>query len=64
MKVDHTIIVVTHKKEMMEIADRVVVIDKGRIVAKGMNETVYQKSELYRELRNRTFASVSTTSFE
>jgi len=64
LKVDHTIIVVTHKKEMMEIADRVVVIDKGRIVAKGMNETVYQKSELYRELRNRTFASVSTTSFE
>ena len=44
---------------MMAIADRVVVIDKGRVVARGNNEEVYKKCNLYQELRNRTFASIS-----
>lgn len=60
LKSDHTIIMVTHKPEMMEIADRVIVLDKGRVVAKGTNKSVYTQSSLYRELRNRTFASIST----
>lgn len=59
LKTDHTIIIVTHKSEMMEIADRVVVLDKGKVVSKGLNKEVYDKCELYRELKNRTFASVS-----
>lgn len=59
LKQDHTIIMITHKPEMMEIADRVIVLDKGKVVAKGLNEDVYNKSDLYKELRNRTFASVS-----
>lgn len=59
LKHDHTIIMVTHKPEMMEIADRVIVLDKGKVVSKGSNEEVFNKSNLYRELRNRTFASVS-----
>lgn len=60
LKVDHTIIMVTHKPEMMQIADRVVVLDKGRVVCKGTNEEVFNKNQLYRELRNRTFASISS----
>ncbi len=59
LKQDHTIIMITHKPEMMAIADRVVVIDKGRVVARGNNEEVYKKCNLYQELRNRTFASIS-----
>lgn len=59
LKQDHTILMVTHKPEMMQIADRVIVLDKGKVVSKGLNEEVFEKSELYRELRNRTFASVS-----
>lgn len=59
LKNDHTILLVTHKPEMMEIADRVIVLDKGRVVAQGENNDVYEKCELYRELKNRTFASVS-----
>ena len=50
---------ITHKPEMMILADRVIVLDKGKVTAKGTNEEVYKKSSLYRELRNKTFASVS-----
>lgn len=59
LKTDHTIIMITHKPEMMMIADRVIVIDKGKVVNKGKNKDVYEKSSLYRELTSRTFASVS-----
>lgn len=59
LKTDHTIIMVTHKPEMMDIADRVIVMDKGKVVAKGLNKVVYEKCPLYKELKNRTFASIS-----
>lgn len=59
LKTDHTIILVTHKPEMMDIADRIIVMDSGKVVAKGLNKDVYAKSELYKELKNRTFASIS-----
>ena len=60
LKQDHTIIVITHKPEIMEIADKVVVMDRGRIAAKGENKEIFAKNPLYQELRNRTFASVSS----
>lgn len=60
LKTDHTIIMITHKPEMMKIADRVVVMNNGRVSCKGINEQVYEKSSIYRELQNRSFASVST----
>ena len=60
LKKDHTIIMVTHKPEMMQISDRVIVLDKGKVIASGTNEDVYEKCEIYRDLKNRTFASVST----
>ncbi len=64
LKHDHTIIMITHKPEMMQIADRVIVLDKGKVVCKGTNTEVYNKSSLYRELRNRTFASISNNENE
>lgn len=59
LKTDHTIVLITHKPEMMEIADRVVVIDNGKVVDKGINQVVYERSSIYKDLRNRTFASIS-----
>ena len=64
LKQDHTIIMITHKPEMMQISDRIIVLDKGKVVSKGINEDVFNKSPLYRELRNRTFASISNTENE
>lgn len=59
LKSDHTIILVTHKPEIMSLADRVVVLEKGSVVAKGKNKDVLDKCSLYQELMNRTFASIS-----
>ena len=59
LKTDHTIIMVTHKPEMMDISDRIIVMDKGKVESKGTNKDVYKKSALFRELKNRTFASIS-----
>ena len=50
---------ITHKPEIMEIADKVIVLDKGKVICKGKNEEVYNKCLLYQDLRNRTFASIS-----
>lgn len=59
LKNDHTIVIVTHKPEMMDIADRVVVLDNGKVVAKGKQASVYEKSSLFRDLISRTFVSAS-----
>lgn len=59
LKTDHTIIMITHKPEMMVIADRVIVLNQGKVISKGKNDDVYHRCSLYRELRNRTFASIS-----
>lgn len=59
LKTDHTILIITHKPEIMDLADRIILIDNGKISAKGLNQEVYEKSSLYRNLKNRTFASVS-----
>ena len=52
LKTDHTVVVITHKPSIMDIADRVIVMSNGRIVDKGMNEDVFNRCELYRELKN------------
>ena len=59
LKTDHTIVLITHKPEMMDVSDKVIVMDKGKCVAKGNNSDVFKACSLYRELKNRTFASVS-----
>lgn len=35
LKKDHTIIIITHKKEVMEICDELIILSKGKIVEKG-----------------------------
>ena len=59
LKNDHTIIITTHKPEIMEIADDIVVLKEGKVVAKGKNSKVFEKSAIYRKLRTATFARPS-----
>lgn len=61
LKQDHTIVLITHRPLIMEIADKIVVLDKGKVVCKGTNDEVLSKCSLYKELRNRTFASLSNS---
>lgn len=59
LKDDHTIIIITHKPELMRIANQVVVLNKGHVSAKGSNADVFAKSALYRELLTAHFAQAS-----
>ncbi|MCU1396959.1 MAG: putative transporter ATPase and permease component, partial [Acidimicrobiales bacterium] len=45
-----TTILIAHRSSTLRLADRVVVIDEGRIVAEGTNAELWQTSPLYREL--------------
>ena len=43
----------------MKIADKIIVLSDGKVIAKGKNKEVLAKSALYRELRSATFARPS-----
>ncbi|MCU1367455.1 MAG: Fe(3+)-transporting ATPase Xenobiotic-transporting ATPase, partial [Ilumatobacteraceae bacterium] len=45
-----TTILIAHRSSTLRLADRVIVIDEGRIVAEGTNAELWQTSALYREL--------------
>lgn len=59
LKEDHTVIVITHKPEIMKIADKIVVLKDGQVIAEGKNKEVFTKCALYRTLRTATFARPS-----
>lgn len=45
-----TTVLVAHRSSTLRLADRVIVLDGGRIVADGTNAELWHSSELYREL--------------
>ena len=45
-----SVVVVTHDKELMKVADRIVVMDEGRIVEVGGYEELHQKGERFSKL--------------
>ena len=62
LREDHTILIITHKAEIMKMADQVIVLDRGKIAAKGKNAEVFEKSALYRELRTKEYSEPSVNS--
>lgn len=50
LKKDHTVIIITHKPELMTLSDHLIVIDNGRIAAEGTPAELLKKSALYRSL--------------
>lgn len=64
LKDDHTIIITTHKPEIMKISDQIIVMKNGRVIAKGKNSEVYKKSALYRELYNATYIATNSSDSE
>ena len=48
---DRTVIMITKKPELMKAADRVVVLNNGKIEAIGKHSTLMKKSRTYRELQ-------------
>lgn len=50
LKIDHTLIVITHNKDLMKATDKLIVLDNGKIECIGKHEDLIRNSEVYRRL--------------
>lgn len=57
LKVDHTIIIVTHKKDVMKIADKIVVLKQGRIVGEGTHRELMKNNAVYQDIQKSNYSS-------
>lgn len=57
LKLDHTIIIITHKKDVMKIADKIVVLSKGKIVGQGKHSELMKNNEYYIDLQTNNYSS-------
>lgn len=51
LKRDHTILMITHKPQLMKIADEIMVIDKGKLVGKGKHNELIKNNKYYQILQ-------------
>lgn len=51
LKKDHTILMITHKPQLMKMADEIIVIDKGKLVGKGQHKDLIKKNKYYQILQ-------------
>ena len=51
IKSKHTVIMITKKPELMRIADRVIILDHGKIADIGTHEKLLERSALYRSMQ-------------
>ncbi len=47
-----TVIVISHKPDILKRVDKIIVVDNGRIADFGRHEELYERSGIYRELTN------------
>ena len=53
LKDDHTILMITKKPDLMKIADRIIVLNDGKIVGDGTHEELIKENEIYQILQSR-----------
>lgn len=56
-----TTLVIAHRLSTVRLANRIVVLDRGRIVEQGDHETLMSNSGIYRRLHELQFADVAAT---
>ena len=52
LKEDHTIMMVTHKPEIMKRADKIIVLNEGSIVGVGDHQELLENNKYYQKLQN------------
>ena len=57
LKLDHTIIIITHKKDVMKIADKIIVLNKGKIVGQGSHNELIKNNKYYIDLQTNNYSS-------
>ena len=57
LKLDHTVIIITHKKDVMKIADNIIVLNKGRIVGQGTHKELMKNNKFYIDLQTNEYSS-------
>ena len=50
LKKDHTVIIITHKKELMKKSDYLIVLNQGKIVGMGNHKDLVKTNKYYQEL--------------
>ena len=53
LKIDHTLIVITHNKDLMKEADKLIVLNNSKIECIGKHEELLKNNEVYRQLYNK-----------
>ncbi len=57
LKLDHTIIIVTHKKDIMQIADKIIVLNQGKIVGQGTHKQLMKDNHYYIDIQTNNHSS-------
>ncbi|MEG1705462.1 MAG: ABC transporter ATP-binding protein [Clostridia bacterium] len=52
LKKDHTILVITHKPELMKLADEIIVIDNCKLVGQGTHKALMKGNKYYQAIQN------------
>lgn len=51
LKKDHTVLMITHKPQLMKLADEIIVIDNGKLVGKGTHKQLMEENKYYQLLQ-------------
>lgn len=51
LKKDHTVLMITHKPELMKLADEIIVIDHGKLVGRGVHRDLIKNNKYYQVLQ-------------
>lgn len=52
LKTDHTVVIITHNKDLMKIADNIIVLNSGKIECIGKHKDLIKNNAIYKKLQN------------